>query len=72
MESIIYIVIFYLLLIDSIAANLMAWGGGKKWYHSHFRIMSRYLPMSKGWTTSYFVLVIFIGFLLCRFGVLSF
>ena len=67
-----YIIIFYILLIDSIGANAMAWGGGQKWYHRHFRIMSRYFPMAKGWATYYFILVIFIGTMLYNFGVLSF
>ncbi len=72
METTIYIVIFYLLLIDSIGANLMVWGGGEKWYHRHFRIFSRYFPAARGWTTYYLVLVIFIGIMLSRLGILSF
>lgn len=72
MESTIYSVIFYLLLIDSIGANLISWGGGEKWWKNHLRIISRYFPVTKGWTTYYLVLVIFIGIILYRFGVLSF
>ncbi len=72
MESNIYIIIFYLLLIDSIGANLMAWSNKRKWYHKHFRIISRYFPIARGWSTYYLVLVIFIGFTLYSFGVLTF
>ncbi len=59
-------IIFYLLLIDSIGANLMSWGGGQKWYHKHFRIMSRYFPVTRGWTTYYLILIIFIGLLIFK------
>ena len=64
METFIYQIIFYILLVDSIGANLMSWGGGQKWYHRHFRILSRYFPATRGWTTYYFILVLFIGFLI--------
>ncbi|MAF13774.1 MAG: hypothetical protein CMI53_02680 [Parcubacteria group bacterium] len=60
------VIIFYLLLIDSIGANLMSWGGGRKWYQKNFRIISRYFPATKGWTTYYLVLVIFIGIILYK------
>lgn len=56
------IVIFYLLLIDSIVANLLAWFG-EVWYLKHFRLMSRYFPLTRGWTTYYLVLVLIIGYL---------
>lgn len=72
MESIIFVIVFFLLLIDSIGANLISWGGGERWWHRHFRILSRYFPLTRGWTTLYLVLVIFIGAILCKFGALSF
>lgn len=57
-------VIFYLLLIDSLGANLLAWSGdGKKWYKRNFRIFSRYFPATKGWATYYLILVLWIGVL---------
>ena len=64
MELSIEAIIFYLLLIDSVAANLMVWFGGEKWYTQHFRIISRYFPMTKGWVTYYLILVLWIGYLL--------
>jgi hypothetical protein len=61
-------IVFYILLIDSIGANLCAWSGGDKWYHRHFRIISRYFPMTRGWTTYYLILVIWMGVMLYRAG----
>ena len=57
-------IIFVLLLIDSIGANLLSWTDGKKWYRKNFRIFSRYFPATKGWTTYYFVLVLLLGALI--------
>lgn len=57
-------IIFYILLIDSIGANLVAWGGGENWWNKHFHIISRYFPVAKGWTTYYLILVVFIGYLI--------
>ena len=54
-------IVFILLLIDSLGANLMAWTSGAKWYQKHFRIISRYFPATKGWTTYYLILVLWIG-----------
>lgn len=56
-------ILFYLMLIDSIGANLMSFGGGRAWYQRNFRIISRYLPITKGWTIAYLALVLYIGYL---------
>lgn len=64
------VIIFYILLIDSIAANLLAWSGEGAWFNKNFRIISRYFPLTKGWTTYYLVLVIFIGFILYKYNAL--
>ncbi|MFQ5661691.1 MAG: hypothetical protein ACE5F2_00355 [Candidatus Paceibacteria bacterium] len=61
MEYSIEAIIFYLLLIDSIGANLLSWGGGRGWYQKNFNVFSRYFPATKGWTTFYLILVLFIG-----------
>lgn len=55
-------IIFYVLAIDSIVANILAWSG-RDWYIKHFRLLSRYFPVTKGWTTYYLILVIWIGLL---------
>ena len=65
-------IIFYPLIIDSIGANLMSWGGGRKCYQKNFRLISRYFPATKGWTTYYLMLVIYIGIALYKHGALTF
>ncbi len=64
------VIIFYLLLIDSAGANVLAWGTNGKWWRKNFRIFSRQFPATKGWSTYYFILVLFIGWLLYRYGAL--
>lgn len=64
MEFPLEVIVFYLLLIDSLGANLLSWGGQRKWYQKNFRIFSRYFPATRGWTTYYLILVIFIGTLI--------
>jgi len=61
-------ILFFLLLIDSIGANLLSWGGGQKWWNKHLRIFSRYFPAAKGWTSYYLVLVLLIGWILYNHG----
>ncbi len=55
-------IIFYILLVDSISANLVMFFG-EQWYIKHFRTVSRYFPPARGWALYYFVLVLWIGFL---------
>lgn len=62
-------IIFYLLLIDSIGANLVVWFG-EAWYTKHFRIISRWFPPAPGWALYYLILMLWIGSLLYRAGVL--
>ncbi len=50
------------LILDAVAANLMAWFGGK-WWTKNVGIFARYFPMAKGWAGWYLILVIWIGFL---------
>ncbi|MCR4333604.1 MAG: hypothetical protein NUV60_01085 [Patescibacteria group bacterium] len=63
------VIIFYLLVIDSVSANLLAIFG-KDWYAQHFRIFSRWFPPAEGWALYYLVLVLWVGSLLYRAGVL--
>lgn len=72
MEVTILVIIFYLLLIDSIGANVVSWLGLRQWYRGNFSFIARLFPATKGWTTYYLLLVLFIGFLLYRFGELTF
>lgn len=57
------VIIFYLLLIDSVGANLVVWFG-ERWYTKHFRLISRVFPPAKGWALYYLILVLWIGSLL--------
>ncbi len=63
-------IVFYLLLIDSVSANLFAWFG-QRWYFKHFRIFSRWFPLASGWTLYYLVLVLWIGWLSYMLGQLT-
>lgn len=63
-------IIFYILLIDAIGANLMAWGGAQKWWQVHLTPIARFLPLAKGWTTYYLILVLIMGIMLYRLDAL--
>jgi len=64
-------IIFYLLLIDSISANIVAYCC-KKWYKKKFKTFFRYFPPSEGWCAYYLILVLWIGFALYRLGILPY
>jgi hypothetical protein len=57
------IVVYALLLIDSIGAVAMSWFGRKWWIHSTGKF-SEFFPPAKGWSVMYFVLILVIGYLL--------
>ena len=63
-------VIFYLFLIDSIGANLVAFFC-PKWYTKNYKGFVKLFPLTKGWTLFYLVLVLWVGSGLYRLGVLS-
>ncbi len=67
MKETIWVIVFYLLLIDSLGANAMSWLGLKKWYQGNFSAFARYFPATKGWTTYYLILVLIIGYLIHNF-----
>jgi hypothetical protein len=62
-------IIFYVLLIDAIGANLTVLLG-PEWYIKHFRIISRWFPPAEGWALFYLALVLFIGWILYQNGAL--
>lgn len=72
MEISFEVIAFYLLLVDSIGANLLSWSGGGKWYTKYFKTVSCYFPLTRGWTTAYLAIVLWIGYLLYKFGALTF
>lgn len=61
---------WYVLLIDAIGANLLAWGGAESWWRKHMAPIGRFIPLSRGWTSYYLMLVLLFGFLLYRNGLL--
>jgi len=62
-------ILWYIILIDSIGANLTTWFF-PKWYKKTYKRTSKIFPASKGWCTWYFVLVLWLGFALRRLGVI--
>jgi len=57
------IILFTLLLIDSMGAILVAWFGQKWWMHVAGSF-AKYFPAAKGWSVLYFCLVLVIGYTL--------
>ncbi len=60
-------IVFYLALLDVIFANIIAWSNLKEKYYKKFPGVARYLPLAKGSTFYYLVLMIVIGYLLHNF-----
>ncbi len=69
MDMTIAAIIFYLLCLDSISANLVAMFG-QRWYYKHFRSISRIFPPAEGWALYYLILVAWIGWLTYTAGLL--
>jgi hypothetical protein len=63
-------VIWYLILIDVLFANYIAWFASK-WYKKNFKKLSRNLPLTKGWSAYYLILVLWVGYGLYRLSMLS-
>lgn len=56
-------ILFWILLLDSLIANIISYAGFQK-YFNKFKLFSRYFPITKGWTSTYLVLVLIIGYLI--------
>lgn len=56
-------IIFWVLLLDSIIANTISWSGCKEKFDKYI-FFRRYFPITRGWTTAYLILVLFIGYLI--------
>ncbi len=63
-------IIFYILLIDAMGANLLAWGGAQTWWRAQLAPIARFMPLARGWTSYYLVLVLLLGALLYKNGLL--
>jgi hypothetical protein len=63
-------IIYYIILIDAIGANITAWFFAK-WYKKNMsKGLAKHFPASKGWCLWYLILVIWVGCALSRLGVL--
>jgi hypothetical protein len=56
-------IIFWILLVDSLIAGYIAWCGNKEYWNNK-KFFKRYLPLTKGWTTWYIILSLFIGYII--------
>ena len=63
-------IVFYILLIDAIGANVLAYGGGQRWWQRYASLIARHFPLSRGWTTYYLILILIMGTLLYRLNAL--
>jgi len=63
-------IVFYLLLVDALGANLLAWSSGRLWWQRHMNVIARYLPLTRGWTVYYLILVLIMGIMLHRLDAL--
>jgi len=56
-------IIFWILLFDALIANYITWISNKD-YWNKMKFFQRYMPLTKGWTVWYLILVLFIGYIL--------
>ncbi len=62
-------IIYYLVLLDAIGANITVWCCAK-WYKKNMhKGIVKHFPASKGWAAWYLVLVLWVGYALTRLGV---
>lgn len=64
-------IIWWLFLLDSVGANVVAWGF-PRWYKKEFKGFWKHLPVTKGWGLIYLVLVLWVGVGLYRLGMLPY
>lgn len=55
-------IVFWLLLLDSLIAVLITFFGNREYFNKMF-FFKRYFPLTKGWTSFYLILVLFIGYI---------
>lgn len=63
-------IIWYLILIDAIGANIVIWFFSS-WYKKKFKWLTKHFPASKWLATGYLILVLWVGYGLNRLGMLS-
>ncbi len=65
-------IIYFLVLIDAIAANVASWSGLGETAFKNLGVFTKYFPITRGWTTYYLVLVLWVGSALVRLDVVVF
>lgn len=63
-------IVFYIVLLDAATAFLIAWSGRGKDMNVKLGVVGRFFPITRGWTTYYLILVLWIGSLMLRHGML--
>lgn len=63
-------IIFYLVFIDAVIAMLIAWSGRGEMMNRKLGLLSRFLPITRGWTLYYLILVLWIGYALSRLSII--
>jgi len=63
-------VIWYLFLLDSLGANIVSWFFSN-WAKKKYKWLWKHLPVTRGWSAIYLILVLWIGFGLYRLGILA-
>jgi len=64
-------IVYYGFLLDSVGANILSWCY-PGWNKKHNKGIWKHLPVTKGWTLIYLVLVLWIGWALYRLNVLPY
>ena len=62
-------IIYYLILLDSVIANIVAWFFPKL-YKKNYKGFYKHFPTTKGWCLWYLILVLWVGYALIRLGIL--
>ena len=62
-------ILWYALLLDSLIANIVSFCCSK-WYKKNYKKFYRYFPITKGWSSLYLILVLWVGYTLLRLNIL--
>jgi len=61
-------IIFFFVLVDAVFAALTAWTGVGEYFNKRYSIFGRYFPITRGWTSYYLILVLWLGSAFMRLG----
>ena len=63
-------IVYFLLLFDAVFSNIVSWSGYGKELTNKYSIFKRYFPITRGWTSYYLLLTIWLGIALFRLGMI--